>query len=62
MTVNDIKFSCGWPQVSLSSFPLTLYVQTSLSFQECLRLLEETFPFGEEQQPVQPFLFSPLSC
>lgn len=31
-------------------FSFVLSFQTSFSLQECLRLLEETFPFAEEQQ------------
>uniref|UniRef100_A0A673MQ84 Endoplasmic reticulum membrane sensor NFE2L1 n=1 Tax=Sinocyclocheilus rhinocerous TaxID=307959 RepID=A0A673MQ84_9TELE len=34
----------------LSTFFLPLGAQTSLSLQECLRLLEATFPFGEEPE------------
>ena len=53
----DFHLSC-----SLSKpLYLSLCLQTSLSFQECLRLFEENFPFteGEQVQPVPPpaFLF-----
>ncbi|XP_038836374.1 endoplasmic reticulum membrane sensor NFE2L1-like [Salvelinus namaycush] len=32
----------------------SLEAQSSMSFQECLRLLEDTFPFGEETEPSDP--------
>lgn len=32
--------------------------QTSLSLQECLRLLEATFPFGEEAEVKKENIFS----